>query len=735
MPAGSRDPAHHPGEQAARGWRVRPALVRLFNRAGIRGKLLSAFAMVCALTLVASGASLISYHAISSDLHQIEQDSLPGMTHALVLAHQAAELSAASASLAASERASDLQATIASLMQVRRAMTESLEKLAASAAGHDTVEPLRQTVAALNVSTDALAESVALRLKISARRAELVEAARAAHTELSQKVAPLVDNANFDLAMGLESAAKGTDPAAIKAELDNLAANDAASLGALTELRAESNLLLGMLIESSLIPNADFMRPLRERLTAAKARLERSAAQLQSWTTTKALAAPLRQLLAFADESDGITAYRSRELTAIATSWQLVEANKQKAATLVEAVQRIAATAHQTATGAVAASISDISNNSMLLISLSILSVISVVLAWIFIGSNIIGRLRRLNEVVSDLASGNLDVLVPRVGSDELAHMGDAIETFKQNAIKVRELEAAKAKDLAIKERQRLSAEVLIKAFDRSGQELSGALAAAAVEIEATARDMSNAAADTSSGATSVTSAADRATAAVHSAASAAEQMSASIHEIARSITQSTEVAGRAVEEAKQAGAIMQELALAAQEIGDVIEMIEDVAAQTNLLALNATIEAARAGESGRGFAVVANEVKSLAAQTAKATQDIRGKISAIQTSVGGAVSAIHKIDEIIVQISEIGDSIETAISQQETAANEIAASTHTAAQNTAEVGESILGVDRAAASTDHAAGNVVAAASQLGCHAEALRANIDDFLAKIRAA
>jgi methyl-accepting chemotaxis protein len=734
MSAAHETPSIHADKTAASRSRGMPRLPGLFRGIGIRGKLLSAFAVVSALTLIAAGISLVSYRSIGADLRQIGGDSLPGMNYALVLARQAADLSSTSSQLATSERAADLQKVVAQLSRGRRGMSESLDQLAETTAGRETVEAMRKTVHSLNTSADALANSVTLRQKEHDELAALVEAAREAHKNLSARVVPLVDDANFALTLGLQSAADAAKPAT-KAELEALLEDNAVPLEGLSELRAESNLLLGMLTEAALVPNQDLLRPLRERLTATTARLGKSSDKLARREATKELPALLQKLLAFADDANGIAAARERELAATAKSWQLVDTNKAMAAKLVEVVQKIAQTARETATGAVATSIDDIVINSTLLIGLAVASILSVIIATIFVSRTIISRLRRLNDAISGLASGNLDVRVPRGGSDELGRMANAVETFKQNAIRVRELEAAQAKDLANRERWRLDVEALIESFDRSGQELSSALAAAAIEIEATARDMSSVAADTSNGASAVTSAADRATSAVHGAAGAAEEMSASIREIARSISQSTDVAGRAVEEAKNAGTIMHGLTQAAQEIGDVVQMIEDVASQTNLLALNATIEAARAGEAGRGFAVVANEVKSLASQTGKATQDIRGKISAIQIAVGGAVAAIRKVDDIIVQISSIGGFIETAISQQEMAANEIAANTIAAAQSTAEVGESILGVDKAAASTDGAAGQVVTAAAQLGRHAEALRADIQNFLANIRAA
>jgi methyl-accepting chemotaxis protein len=506
-------------------------------------------------------------------------------------------------------------------------------------------------------------------------------------------------------------------------------------LEALSALRAESNTLIGLLTEVSLAPSLDLLPPLKDRLTANRASLDKAAATLAGREEAKSLTAPLATLLRDADPAAGILAVRQNELQAIDANWQLVDANKQKAAAFIQRVQDAAGGIRKLATDAVAQSVSDIGRSSMLLIAIAAASIICVILALFYINGTIIRRLHRLSAAISGLAGGRLDVTVPDPGRDELGRIAEAVATFKQNALKVRELEAGQAAELAKREEWQRHVEALIAAFDRSGHDLSDALTAAAGQIEDTARNMSTLANDTSNSATSVAKAADNASSAVNNAASAAEEMSASIREISRSISQSTQTARGAVEEAKQADSIMHGLAKAAGEIGDVVRLIEEVATQTNLLALNATIEAARAGEAGKGFAVVAAEVKALAAQTAKATQEIQSKISSIQHAVDDSVSAIRRVDETIQRINQIGTSVEAAIAQQEAATSEIALSTQTAAHSTAEVGESIKSVDKAAATADGAADQVVSAAVRLGQDASALKTHIHEFLSKIRAA
>jgi len=260
-------------------------------------------------------------------------------------------------------------------------------------------------------------------------------------------------------------------------------------------------------------------------------------------------------------------------------------------------------------------------------------------------------------------------------------------------------------------------------------------LASTAAEMRTTSHGMSATAEDTTTQATRVLAAVEEASANVQIVAAATEELSSSVSEIGRQVTQSTEIAGKAVEEANRTNVTVQGLSAAAQKIGDVVKLISDIASQTNLLALNATIEAARAGEAGRGFAVVASEVKSLASQTGKATEDISAQVATMQAATSEVVDAIRNIGGTIGAMDEIATTIASAVEEQGSATQEIARNVQATASGTGEMSTSILGVTRAAGEAGTAAGRVLALAEDLGAQAETLGANVDNFLAEIRAA
>ena len=270
--------------------------------------------------------------------------------------------------------------------------------------------------------------------------------------------------------------------------------------------------------------------------------------------------------------------------------------------------------------------------------------------------------------------------------------------------------------------------------FESTVKGMVEVVASAATEMQSTARSMETTANSTSEQATAVAAAAEEASTNVQTVASAAEQLSSSISEISRQVAQSTQIAGNAVSEAERTNEMVKGLADAAQKIGEVVGLINDIASQTNLLALNATIEAARAGEAGKGFAVVASEVKNLANQTAKATEEIGAQIGGIQSATQGAVTAIQGIGDTIAEINEIASAIAAAVEQQGAATQEIARNVEQAASGTTEVTQSITQVTQAASETGNAAGQVLQAAGELSTQAENLSGEVTSFLDTIRA-
>jgi methyl-accepting chemotaxis protein len=354
----------------------------------------------------------------------------------------------------------------------------------------------------------------------------------------------------------------------------------------------------------------------------------------------------------------------------------------------------------------------------------------------VYIARSISRPIATLCGTMQRLANGETSIAVPF--SDwphETGQIAEAVDIFRQNMIRTDQLTAGQRAEQETKTRRQMAIEAHISTFEIGVRGSLDTLGHAADEMRATSQEMSATAETAKARTTTVAAAAEQASANVQTVASATEGLSASIKAIGLQVTQSTKIAGQAVDEADRTNTTVQGLSAAAQKIGDVVKLISDIASQTNLLALNATIEAARAGEAGKGFAVVASEVKSLANQTAKATEEITSQVGAMQDATNEAVQAIQNIRGTIGTVSEIATTVATAIEHQGAATQEIARNVQQATQGTGAVSSNIVGVNEAAAETGAASNKVLTSAKDLGKRAETLRGDVDNFLAMIRAA
>jgi methyl-accepting chemotaxis protein len=362
--------------------------------------------------------------------------------------------------------------------------------------------------------------------------------------------------------------------------------------------------------------------------------------------------------------------------------------------------------------------------------------VIGIVLSWL-IGRGISRPVVRMCAAMRALAGGDKAVEIPGIGrKDEIGQMADTVQVFKDSMIETERLRAEQERIKAHAEVDRKQAMAnLADTFEAGVKGIVSAVASQATEMEASAQAMTHTAEQTTQQATTVAAAVEQASASIQTVASAAEQLSSSVLEIGRQVEQSSKIAAHAVTEADKTNTTVEGLNTIAQRIGEVVQLIENIAGQTNLLALNATIEAARAGDAGKGFAVVASEVKSLATQTAKATDEIRAQISEIQGSAEQTVEAIRSIGGTIRQMSEIATTIASAVEQQGAATREIASNVHQAAQGTSDIATNIGGLSQAASETGTAATQVLVGAGELSKQSEALRRDVDTFVATVRAA
>ncbi|MEP4768109.1 MAG: methyl-accepting chemotaxis protein [Roseibium sp.] len=367
---------------------------------------------------------------------------------------------------------------------------------------------------------------------------------------------------------------------------------------------------------------------------------------------------------------------------------------------------------------------------------IAVLSSVGAGVFGVIISGRLVGRIKGLSQAMEALADGDTDIDVPRQATnDEIADMANTVKVFRENALEREQLQQEQGESQNAREQQAETVKALIEGFRTDVEEMLDVVVENNGKMQDAARGLNGIADETAGEATNASSASEQASANVQTVASASEELSASIQEISRQVDSTTEIVREAVSSAQETNDRIGGLAKLAQNIGDVVNLISDIAEQTNLLALNATIEAARAGEAGRGFAVVASEVKDLATQTAKATEQIASQVAEVQAATTDAVSAIGSIAETMGQVDSYTETIATAVQEQGLATNEISSNVQEAAQGTRTVAGAMVTISDKSKTTSGSASEVLNASNDVSEKTVQLRNTVDRFLKEVEAA
>ncbi|HYM33537.1 MAG TPA: methyl-accepting chemotaxis protein [Candidatus Cybelea sp.] len=752
-------------------------------RIGIKVRLFLAFGALSAMTAIACMVAWLAFGRVDTTLDELAGRSMPEISLSLDLARQSAEIAALAPELATVANEADRQRLSDGLRQKLDELRKSIKLLQAR-----TNRDLPAVTSAgenIGAKLDLLDSAVRQRLAAQAAGRQLAADLATARDRFMKIVAPLIDDASFNLTLGLTSFNDKSDIGQVTHKLQELSNGELALQQALQQLVAQVNLSVGLLQEVGGVTELAMLQPIGDKLVATAGSVRKSLDTINKIKKNPELTKSVEDMLAYGLGSDNMVAKRSDVLKASSAAAELLKINRDLAAGLGAEVSKAVEEARTRGESAASASNAAIARGRRILMILLAASLIAAgLITWLYGDRSLVRQLTQLGDVMRKLAAGDKGVtIVALKNTDEIGDMARAVEVFKQNALENerlqderrraeaetrkreeaqrqaedqrraeearREREALEAKreeeqrrhheneqhERAASEQRRQERSQLAESFEATVKGVVDTVSAAAGDMQSTASSMAATAEETSRQSAAVAAASAQATTNAHSVAVATKELSTSVSEIGRQVAQSTRIAEKAVEEAMRTNTTVKGLAEAAQRIGQVVEMINSIAGQTNLLALNATIEAARAGEAGKGFAVVASEVKSLANQTAKATEEIGAQISGMQKVTGETVKAIEAIGATIREISQIASSIATAVEQQGAATQEIARNVAQTAAGTQEVSSNISSVTQAAGETGEAANLVLRSAGDLAKQSDLLRAEVDKFVRQIRAA
>lgn len=709
------------------------------GRIGLGPKLFLAFAVVAVLAVVASGVAWISYGRVERGFEEVQEQGVRPLTAALRLARQAEVLAASAPAVASAGSAEALDRERQAITAAIGGMRGDLAALQSAGLDAGLIGMVTEDVDALIARLDELLKAVEDRYALTARREAAIRELAGARDTYLAAISPGAQRIAQDFRNKAEATAGMFEFGMLQEAVYDLTSRQLPALQHSIQLRGDIAAAQGIVAETATITNAGHLERLRQRLQAAAYALDRDTKALDERVNKGPLLEAVARYSQAATPGDKNNVFEIRvaEITALTQVDQRLQAARDAGQLLAEDVDGLV---FQTS-GAIAEvrsrTTEDLTRSRTVLIVLAGASVaVSLLIALGYVGRRVIGRLRRLERAMRSVAAGDLTVELPPAGGDEIGRMTEALRVFRDTTA---EVEAAKARAAAEEERQReiRRREMLDLAatFEAEVKGVVDQLAEAVSALGASSSELTAAAARGNERAQTVAAASEEAERNAETVSDATRQLSGAVAEIGNQVQEASTIARGAVAQVERTDTTVEELGKASEEISEVVRLIGEIAGQTNLLALNATIEAARAGEAGKGFAVVAGEVKTLAAETAKATGRISQRVEAIQSRTGEAVQAIRDVRDTILRLNEIASAIAAAVEQQGSSTREIARSVAELSTGSREVSASIADVADASRRTSDGADQVRHAADALGAASRNLDGSMSGFLDRLRRA
>ncbi|WP_081944311.1 HAMP domain-containing methyl-accepting chemotaxis protein [Thalassospira australica] len=710
---------------------------------GVQSKLLISFAVVGLMAVVSAVVGAISFNQFGQALTTITEEKLPPIAAAQSLATGSAEIVAIAPRIVAAANPEEEHAINDELAVRLDELGALIAEIESTGFMPDVIASIKDNRTLLQSNLEQLHAVTQERFQISAEKAEKLDEFQGLAKRYADTLKPVLSYTQNDISQGAEYASSFTEnPSKIYEEEKQAVLEAFQKFSNAIETRspileierlgsAASNMIIASTTETQAVRLSIIPVRIRGTYSDALSKLD----QLEN-DRLKAFYVDLigkMQKLSIGDGS--LPDLRGRELAATETSQSLVVQSAQYAIAMRNSVAELVAGLNAEVDEAAAQS-RVVEKQGLAALGVVAIAAILISLAIyvLYVRGNVLRRLAGLQKTMVQLADGNLDVTVPSKGKDEISAMGRAVEVFKDNALKVRGMQAEEER--LNRERNEALRDELLGLADTLQNEVESAvneIAALGNQLQGVSGQMTSSAELVSGQTEEVASSAQEATGNVETVAAATEQLSASNAEINRQMAESTRISNDASTRAQETNELVHSLSQSADRIGEVIALITDIAEQTNLLALNATIEAARAGDAGKGFAVVAAEVKNLANQTEKATEEISGQISGIQKATGESVNAIGDIGRIIENINEIATTISAAVEEQGAATDEITRNVRGAADRTRSVSSSITEVANETGKTGELSGQVLATAQEASEKVENLRSRINGILDDLR--